>query len=557
MPVSLSLLDSSRRHSIGCLALLFLYGANGPTGAAESRHAPDRPPDETAAIFESVNRLRIEIPEAGMNVLRSYHQVWGQPRPDREDVRASVHVGPEIYTNVAVHLKGSYTFQPIDAKPSLTLNFDKFARGQRFHGLDKIHLNNSVQDPSYLCEKLARDLFNRAGVPAARAGHARVELNGNDLGFYVLVESYNKRFLKRHFRSTEGNLYDGGSGGDVSKPLEVDSGDPDHREDLRALAAAAREPNPAIRTARLEQLVDVNRFLTFAALEVLLVHWDGYSLGPNNFRLFHDPSSDRFVFMPHGLDQILGKGASLNTSLTPKWDGLVARGLLKTPEGRRRYLDQARQVWTNFFQGPVLAGRIDAWAEAIRRSGEIRAEETASFDDAVNDLRTRVQRRAEVVRQQIEHPPSPVEFDAHGALSLGSWHSNRPTRPGVSHRQLKVEGHNLLEVQVAPGKWASASWRTSVLLGPGHYEFTGGARVMGVPASATNGVVLRLSGDVDVTELSRSPEWVELRKAFDVTGEAEEELVCEIRAPAGTGQFDLDTLRLHRVLPSQPGPRAP
>src|SRR5204862_3053488 len=133
----------------------------------------------------AVPTLRIEIPAEGMQVLRQYHQVWRQPRPERIDVRATVREAGRVYTNVAIHLKGSYTFQPIDAKPSLTLHFDKFAPGQRFHGLTKIHLNNSLQDPSYLCEMLARELFASVDVPSPRAGHAFVKLNGRASGLFV------------------------------------------------------------------------------------------------------------------------------------------------------------------------------------------------------------------------------------------------------------------------------------------------------------------------------------------------------------------------------------
>src|SRR2546426_4142442 len=100
----------------------------------------------TAPLFTTnlVPSLRIDISEEGMKALRAYHQVWGQPRPERVDVTATVSEGNQTYTNVALHLKGSFTFQPIDGKPSLTLNFAKFAPGQLFHGLDKLHLNNSV-----------------------------------------------------------------------------------------------------------------------------------------------------------------------------------------------------------------------------------------------------------------------------------------------------------------------------------------------------------------------------------------------------------------------------
>src|SRR5687767_10154125 len=134
--------------------------------------------DHSDQLFSEVSRIKIEIPPDSLAVLREYNQVWRKARPERTDVRVTVREGRNLYTNVAVHLKGSYSFQPIDAKPSLTLNFDKFAPGQRFHGLTKIHLNNSAQDPSYLCEAFARELFNDLGIPSPRAGHALVNLNG-------------------------------------------------------------------------------------------------------------------------------------------------------------------------------------------------------------------------------------------------------------------------------------------------------------------------------------------------------------------------------------------
>ena len=93
-----------------------------------------------------------------------------------------------------------------------------------------------------------------------RIGHALVSINGRPVGLYVLVEGYNKRFLKQHFKSTKGNLYDGGSGGDIARPLEVDSGEyPEDRSDLAGLLAATRETNASVRLMRLDKLLDVDR----------------------------------------------------------------------------------------------------------------------------------------------------------------------------------------------------------------------------------------------------------------------------------------------------------
>ena len=175
---------------------------------------------ESTKLFggSEVLRLRVEIPEKAIEKLKKYQWTFG-PQQEREQVRATIREGNVVYTNVALHLKGAAgSFRAIDDKPALTMNFDKFADGQKFHGLQKLSLNNSVQDPTYVSEQLCREIFLKAGVPVPRATHARVELNGRDLGLYVLVEGWDKEFLKHHFKNPKGNLYDGGFLKEASGP---------------------------------------------------------------------------------------------------------------------------------------------------------------------------------------------------------------------------------------------------------------------------------------------------------------------------------------------------
>src|SRR5205814_289689 len=114
---------------------------------------------------------------------------------------------------------------PLRGLPAFTLNFDRFVPGQTFHGLKKVHLNNSVQDRTFLSEKISRELFEAAGVPVPRAGNAQVALNGRPLGMYVLVEGIDKQFLRRYFDDVSGNVYDGHSQTDVTNILPTNSGE--------------------------------------------------------------------------------------------------------------------------------------------------------------------------------------------------------------------------------------------------------------------------------------------------------------------------------------------
>lgn len=530
------------KHTVRMWALCWLLGLSLRVDAA--------PVDTSDELFTnaSVRQIQIELTPEAKRTLANYHQVWGQKRPERQDVKATVREGDTVYTNVAMHLKGSFTFQPLDGKPSITLNFDKFAPGQRFHGLDKIHLNNSLQDATYLCEKLSRDLFREAGVPASRVGHAQVAVNGRALGFYILVEGYNKRFLKRHFNSVKGNLYDGGSGGDITKTLEVDSGEtPQDRSDLDALIAAVRERGASKRASRMAEHLDVDRFLSFAAGEILLQHWDGYCMGPNNYRVFHDADQDKLVFLPHGLDQTLGVRRKTQSSITPPWGGMVARGLLGTAEGRRRYFTRLEQILNQHFKEEVIQAKIDRWAEGIRPFAAPGFIERFRFQSAINTLKTRVTERIQEVRSQLEAQEKPIAFGSENVLRLNGWTFKAPAASSMQGRRSEEQGLSILEV-AASGGWSSGAWRRKLLLDTGHYELNGTVKVEGLTPNATNsGALLRISGVREATGMVMNTPWKPLKYDFEVEGPIEVELICEFRGATGSAAFDLSSLVLKKL----------
>jgi hypothetical protein len=45
-------------------------------------------------------------------------------------------------------------------------------------------------------------------------------------------------------------------------------------------------------------------YLTFAATEIYLGHWDGYAMSANNYAVYHNPTDDMWTLIPWGLDQL-------------------------------------------------------------------------------------------------------------------------------------------------------------------------------------------------------------------------------------------------------------
>jgi spore coat protein CotH len=301
-----------------------------------------------------------------------------------------------IFTNVGLHLKGSAgSFRQIDdPKPAFTLSFNQFNLGPRFHGLRKIHLNNSVQDGSYLNEILAGELFRGAGVPATRAAHALVEFNGKKLGLYVLKEGFTKDFLARYFKKTNGNLYDMDPGREITEKLKKDMGDgPNDWSDLKALTDAARESDVAARWARLDKVLDLDRFVSFMVMEIMTCHWDGYCIGRNNFRIYGDRDSNKMVLFPHGTDQMFQNAIS---PIRPGMQGLLALNVMRTPQGRHQYRERFGTLFTNLFQTSLLTSRVDAVVQQIEQHGA----------DGAIVQRERRQVQVKLARAPPAHPPA-------------------------------------------------------------------------------------------------------------------------------------------------------
>ncbi len=380
------------RFALLFLVLLFL-------GCAASSCVADAAPvskKKVAAVdlFEKgdIPRVRLELSDDAMEKLHA---------SPRKYVIGAVVEGTRRYTNVSIRLKGGPgSFRPLEERPAFTVNFDRQAPGQTFHGLKKLHLNNSVQDSSYLSEKLCREMFEAAGVPVPRAGHAVVALNDRALGMYVLVEGINKQFLKRYFPNTGGNVYDGHSQQDVHQRLRVNSGDaPKDQSRLADLAAAAQKSDLAARRIALEKTLDVERFLSFMAVEIIIAHWDGYSLHRNNFRIFHDLSTDRMVFLPQGLDQTFQRK---EIGAMPEMGGLVAKAVMEVPEFRARFRARESQLLTNTFQTEPWVKRLREVAAQVRRELEASDPSTAAaYLSRAAAFRRRIQKRLDELRTEL------------------------------------------------------------------------------------------------------------------------------------------------------------
>jgi hypothetical protein len=293
--------------------------AQGPPDAGQ-----DAGVDELLDQFFSltVHDIEIEVDDNGVAALLE------EPK---EYVEGAVAIDDDTYDQVGVRLKGSAgSFVPLDGdypeisgdgngkpgKSAFIIDFNRYVKGTNHLGLEKLTINNMVQDPSCIHEYVGYALFREGDVPASRAGYANVTFNGEDKGLYALIETQdNDEFLFKWFGDNDGNLYEGAYGADFTPPPEdmppdeewwfdQDNGADTSKQDLYDLIDALDAIGDDDPLDTLEQHFDLDEYLTFAATELYLGHWDGYSWSTNNFAVHHHPTSGEWTFLPWGIDQL-------------------------------------------------------------------------------------------------------------------------------------------------------------------------------------------------------------------------------------------------------------
>ncbi|HUR44388.1 MAG TPA: CotH kinase family protein [Candidatus Saccharimonadales bacterium] len=464
------------------LLLALLHQTHVASAAASS---------EAEQFFSGTNVLviRIDISNDGVAELTKAHL----KNPVRPTAVCTVTEAGIVYTNVAVHLKGAAgSFRPIDQKPGFTLNFGKSGGAQRFHGLTKLSLNNSVQDPAYVSEKLCREMYEAAGVPVPRVGYARVNLNGRELGFYILAEGWSKEFLKRYFKNAKGNFYDPGLARDIDSEMSPKFGnDPEDNSNIKALIAASKEKDLTKRLAKLEKVLDLDRFITLLALDSLTWNWDGYGLDKNNYRAFQDLDRGQIVFFPHGMDQMFWRPEA---PIMPSMNGLVARAVIRIPEVRLRYLDRISQLCSTVFQLEKMTNRVRQLGEIVlpglRAAGY--ALEANEYPDSLQLTQDRIVARVAVVKKQREHLGRLLKFEGTQPLQVKGW--TQVSKIGDPLNRSLTEAKLL---QIEGREAASKQWGTLVVLAEGVYRIEGRVKVEGVPVKqveASPGEVPNLTG---------------------------------------------------------------
>ncbi len=123
----------------------------------------------------------------------------------------TVAIDGETYSNVGIRAKGNTSLSAVEAygndRYSFKIEFDHYNSAQNYHGLDKLSLNNIIQDNTYMKDYLCYRMMASIGVAAPLCSYAYITVNGEDWGLYLAVEGVEESFLERNYGADYGELY--------------------------------------------------------------------------------------------------------------------------------------------------------------------------------------------------------------------------------------------------------------------------------------------------------------------------------------------------------------
>lgn len=223
---------------------------------------------------ESLQSISIEMPDsAWQNILQS---------PAKKDYHlCTLTIGEEQLDSVAIRTKGASSLDDVKCmgsdRYSFTLDLNKYKKGQKYHELTKLLLNNNIWDATQMKDAIVYDMAHHIGLPAPLTGYAKLVVNGRLHGYYLMVEPVDKHFCKRNY-DKKGNIYKPyhnlaytGDELDAYKDIANEAKVGGDENSMRRVIAALKSVHTGV---DIEKHVDVESIMKYMALQTMAVNFD-------------------------------------------------------------------------------------------------------------------------------------------------------------------------------------------------------------------------------------------------------------------------------------------
>lgn len=301
--------------------------------------------------------------------------------------------------NVGFRLRGNTSRN--SKKKSFKISFNKFTDGGKYYGVEKLNLNGEHNDPSIMRSKVMWDILRKLEIPAPRANHVQVYINGNYYGLYLNVEHIDEEFVLNRFGNKDGNLYK------CTYPVDLNflGTDPnlykyvsgDHRaydlvtnqiaddySDLATFIDVLNRTSQDNLVCKLDELFNTYDYLKVMAADIFCGNWDGYIFNKNNFYLYNNKATGKMEYIPYDLDNTFGID----------WFG-IDWGLRNIYSWEKD--GNPRPLYTRLMANPELRTQFTYYAKKL-------IENTIDIDSLIQSIEVRKNRIAQYVAGDPFYP---------------------------------------------------------------------------------------------------------------------------------------------------------
>lgn len=123
----------------------------------------------------------------------------------------AVTIDGEAQGTVGIRAKGNTSLSSMaqydNDRYSFKIEFDHYQKKKTYRGLDKLSLNNIIQDATYMKDYWSYTFMNQMGLASPLCSYTEIYVNGEYWGLYLAVEGVEKAFLERNYSEDYGELY--------------------------------------------------------------------------------------------------------------------------------------------------------------------------------------------------------------------------------------------------------------------------------------------------------------------------------------------------------------
>ena len=295
------------------------------------------------------------------------------------------------FKNVGFSISGFSSRWMLKASYNIKLN-----KEDTIYGYRRIKLRAMATDPSYIHEKVAYDMIKSVGLISTDFSYCRVFLNNQEIGLFGLIETFQDLWTANVFADGDkdykgGNLYQGvGAGTNNTGGLnylsnltayedgqyKIKAGNKKDYTPLQELTKfiADAPVNGTDAVDAWKSKLDMDSVIRSMALEILNAYFDGYIYNANNYYIYQDPSSNKYIYIPSDLDLTFNVPSSGDQSIlsgnysnfTHIYDRPLTNKMLQVPEFKQQFEEMLINVTKQLMNPTATNDHINSLADMLQ-----------------------------------------------------------------------------------------------------------------------------------------------------------------------------------------------